>query len=1010
MFRIKRDNSKEVDVQYKTYVEKLEEDIPTDPEFETYPNSHIVKHKNIELKFYYFFSSDYRHAIWINIDNSDIWISLHLTRVMERPRVHIFSKSNLKFKYIPQSIHNSYRMPILEGNSNMKFSGEAWVDEGYSEYGSMIELLKGRISDITTLPQFQAKNKPMDIKERINAFLSNPDKRLQSILNSDEFYFEKGRTELTKWHDLSLTDVETNDLDTFSGDYRAFENEASNNNRFSEIFNQICKIVSYCDLHAKNKKELNEYSDNRVLANAGVRQANWVEHIVQNKIDAEYNQTNSVTNALNYLNDPGNNATILSEEHRRMISEKLFNVAYDPKDFIANLKNYFDEFSIPVKNQENYTYALSTIIYHIIDVWHESIVSLMASDGTGWQDKHILQTKNNDASTVWNSKKPTGGKKTLEAMQKIIDDAGELKLFYTSNGKVRYVAYIEDFAINQKELDEKKWNKRYEQIFDYSDNFDDYADDRKHANIIFLVSNFEAIEPIDIENFSFYKCDPPRQDNMSPVETEPEELNFTTVQLQTDSSMKKDHEFPLNQILFGPPGTGKTYNTFKKAIHIINPEFNTNQDWETVKNEYDRLVAEEQIFFTTFHQSMSYEDFIEGIKPQEPKEEGGAIWYKVEEGIFKNIAKKAKENIELSALNKGEESSESLPFEKAFEMLKTKVNDELLHEPDLTPNERKEGLVLNLDSSFFSIYGIIGSSIKMMNRSGNKQNTMNKDTLRKIYDNPENLDKIIKGGMRGYYDSLVKEMRSWKEQLVEEISKSHVKPYVLIIDEINRGNIAAIFGELITLIEKSKRFGEAEELEAILPYSKEPFTVPNNLYIIGTMNTADRSVEALDAALRRRFSFEEMPPLYNLPELDYKLNDNIAIKASDILKTINTRIEKLLDKDHMIGHSYFIKNGEDDMLPKIQDAFYKSIIPLLQEYFFGDYGKIGLVLGKGFVVKNEWQNNTFADFDHESSSQFDEREVYSIVDYRNKEHNHQVNSISLNFEKALKLLMNQTIE
>ena len=139
--------------------------------------------------------------------------------------------------------------------------------------------------------------------------------------------------------------------------------------------------------------------------------------------------------------------------------------------------------------------------------------------------------------------------------------------------------------------------------------------------------------------------------------------------------------------------------------------------------------------------------------------------------------------------------------------------------------------------------------------------------------------------------------------------------------------MSQIFGELITLIEEDKRLGKDEALEVTLPYSKEKFGVPPNLYIIGTMNTADRSVEALDTALRRRFCFEEMPPLYELDGLKYKVSE---YDASDILKTINTRIEKLIDKDHTIGHSYFLNENNESIV----EAFYKNIIPLLQEYFF----------------------------------------------------------------------------
>ena len=170
------------------------------------------------------------------------------------------------------------------------------------------------------------------------------------------------------------------------------------------------------------------------------------------------------------------------------------------------------------------------------------------------------------------------------------------------------------------------------------------------------------------------------------------------------------------------------------------------------------------------------------------------------------------------------------------------------------------------------------------------------------------------------------------------------KPYVLIIDEINRGNVSQIFGELITLIEEDKRLGKDEALEVILPYSKEKFGVPSNLHIIGTMNTADRSVEALDTALRRRFSFVEMMPEYEaLNKIQF---DDFHL--GELLKTINSRIEALLDRDHTIGHSYFI-NIEPNDTEALKEAFANKIIPLLQEYFYHDYEKIALILGEGFV-------------------------------------------------------------
>jgi 5-methylcytosine-specific restriction protein B len=241
---------------------------------------------------------------------------------------------------------------------------------------------------------------------------------------------------------------------------------------------------------------------------------------------------------------------------------------------------------------------------------------------------------------------------------------------------------------------------------------------------------------------------------------------------------------------------------------------------------------------------------------------------------------------------------------------------------------------------------------------------------------------------------------------VNEIQKA--KPYVLIIDEINRGNVSQIFGELITLIEEDKRLGRAVALEVKLPYSKTSFGVPPNLYIIGTMNTADRSVEALDTALRRRFSFEEMPPLYDLEALKSPL---FGFPAGEILRAINQRIELLLDKDHLIGHAYFLNKTDDTFIT----AFYKNIIPLLQEYFYGDYGKIGLVLGDGFVKKKQFDDKLFANFSsYGDTSAFTEREVYEIVDYRYESQSYSIEidkkPVPMNFEKAIKRLMNANID
>ncbi len=181
--------------------------------------------------------------------------------------------------------------------------------------------------------------------------------------------------------------------------------------------------------------------------------------------------------------------------------------------------------------------------------------------------------------------------------------------------------------------------------------------------------------------------------------------------------------------------------------------------------------------------------------------------------------------------------------------------------------------------------------------------------------------------------------------------------YVLIIDEINRGNISKIFGELITLIETTKRAGKEECISTKLPYSKEEFTVPDNVYIIGTMNTADRSIALMDTALRRRFKFEEMLPDYDLLKDIFVEDKGVKVNIGAMLKVINERIEYLYDREHTIGHAVFLEKGKDNRIDidinKLENIFKKSIIPLLQEYFYEDYEKIRIVLGDNAKDEDE---------------------------------------------------------
>ncbi|MCK9257011.1 MAG: AAA family ATPase [Sulfurospirillaceae bacterium] len=379
------------------------------------------------------------------------------------------------------------------------------------------------------------------------------------------------------------------------------------------------------------------------------------------------------------------------------------------------------------------------------------------------------------------------------------------------------------------------------------------------------------------------------------------------------ANSKNRQAYPLNQILYGPPGTGKTFNTVNKAIEIIeNRVVRDDEDRKELKEKFEEYKAAGQIEFVTFHQSYGYEEFMEGIKA-ETKDDN--ISYEVKSGIFKKLCETA------SAEKHILQDLEDLDFNNFFkigEILETKRG--------------KKFKILEIDED-----------ITFEHENGTTKSTAYRKTIL------EHLKDVKKMTDEKYYSSQVYMARKIYKQLNLEDNTN--KNYILIIDEINRGNISKIFGELITLIEDGKRVGGDEELKITLPYSNESFGVPNNLYIIGTMNTADRSIAPIDTALRRRFIFEEMVPK---PEL---LSDDISgIDLQKLLEAINTRIEYLYDRDHTIGHSYLMDVGT---LDDLRFAFKNKIIPLLAEYFYEDFENINLVLNDNGFIKSKKDNDKY---------------------------------------------------
>ena len=393
-----------------------------------------------------------------------------------------------------------------------------------------------------------------------------------------------------------------------------------------------------------------------------------------------------------------------------------------------------------------------------------------------------------------------------------------------------------------------------------------------------------------------------------------------------DNNQQKDKEsFSLNQILYGPPGTGKTYTTVVKAIEILEKrKVDTSENRDDLKKKFDEYIQNGQIKFVTFHQSYGYEEFVEGLRAYT---EDKNIHYRVEDGIFKEICKRIKECKEYKKWKEPQIS------EDRFDKLYDKYAENLTN---YSKNGTSNKKLKTSDGYEFYLYKNTAQGIEARSASSANGNPMpmSKDGLKKILFDQNNSKSSYRYGT--HPDAVLEDMLS-------------TMSYVLIIDEINRGNISKIFGELITLIEPSKRLGSDDEIIVELPYSKEKFGVPSNLYIIGTMNTADRSIALMDTALRRRFEFVEMMPEYD------ELNETTieGINVGEMLKTINERIEYLYDRDHTIGHAYFmsLKDGAD--IEELASIFKNKILPLLQEYFYDDWEKIRLVLGESQFIKEK---------------------------------------------------------
>ena len=440
------------------------------------------------------------------------------------------------------------------------------------------------------------------------------------------------------------------------------------------------------------------------------------------------------------------------------------------------------------------------------------------------------------------------------------------------------------------------------------------------------------------------------------------ELNMIPEEIQKYTNILR---LKKNIILQGAPGTGKTYNTAALALTICGVTDVDMNDHEAVMERYDELQKEGRIGFVTFHQSMDYEDFVEGIKP---KTGNGIVSYEVEDGIFKLICRNATSELSVDP---------AVTITKKTIVTKPLSSNESIYLKDTIFESVFRSVEQDIKNKTIKVLQFNGNAVpvKFENNKiyfGNKSpRTVNKNNLKLFYDYFLNKNKydiseysrddffrLISDLTNGqtntvdyiYYGAMLQEMlKRAKHVILSSVEPDDVvqenpsqvdditvqeetgsieqnNNYVLIIDEINRGNVSKIFGELITLLEADKRIGGDHPIRVTLPYSKESFGVPSNLYIIGTMNTTDRSVGNIDYAVRRRFAFATLKADREMVE------QNSILEAVTLFDAVESFIKKhqidMEFEDLMVGHSYFFAKDEYELELKWQ----YEILPLLNEY------------------------------------------------------------------------------
>jgi|GEM_PF-1177514 len=804
-----------------------------------------------------------------------------------------------------------------------------YVEEKYPNVFTISESVQNSDVNINLLPEI------LEVLE---------DDSIAELFESDEFRYQKGSDKLIEFEnydgltkeEITLLSNQFNDSDlTFTRFIAALDKESKE----YQLLTLLGEVVSYCDLHAANKKVYNQYDDNRTLGKAGVRMNDWLDKLLSYKIaDNDLEKlTPSIKNAFVYLKDPENGLTMLSENHREKFSLKILNKNYDSERIVIDLISFFEPYEINVANEKNRTSVICSILYskNVKDLW---------LDNENSESKNILKLKDMNIPLNQIFYGPPGTGKTYN----ISSEAEKIINNNTSSENLTLEQKFERIVRNiRSEYDEAIYNKLnansiYRNFSKAMVVWGYFLDPRYDSSDTIVHEDLKDIEGFKrsgwsqrmryLTEFGFIEGD--WYNDFSGQLGFDMHLSESGIELKNNlRSFIEEEAIPAADLLSWPREKGLpeiVINSYVKVLTEVSPVSRNITAFEKTIFCALNMCLQGNLFKQNREGRPTTEEEIDLVERYFDVNSTGNSDYKWIGWIAENLVD----------LNLVEEIHEER-FNRYYYQI-TEAGRNLVEE-----------VVNKWQSEYSSLFG------KYINyETGVGLGQIEFITFHQSYSYEEFIE-----GIRPNLDGENELTYSLEKGIFKRVSDraklDQDNNYVIIIDEINRGNISKIFGELITLIEPSKRlFTENDEhpKKVTLPYSKKRFGVPKNLYILGTMNTADKSIALLDSALRRRFSFTEMLPnsevvgqMITIDEIDIKL----------LFDTINSRIEFLIDKDHTIGHSYFLKIKDNQTIEALALIFKNEIIPLLTEYFYGDFEKIQLVLGENKDWKSKSANNFF---------------------------------------------------